>query len=77
MTDTQSSLIVGMIKDLKKDNTNGHSAINKRLDVTNGNIAKIKTRQLYLRGILIGAGFVLFILGLLPERLFQIVKLAF
>ena len=77
MADTQNNLIVGMIKDLKKDNTNGHNAINTRLDITNGNIAKIKTRQLYLRGILIGAGVVLFVLGIMPDRVFQIVKLAF
>ncbi len=73
----QDKLIIGMIKELKNDNKTEHKDIKDRLDITNGNIARIKTKQLYLRGILIGAGVVLFILGLLPERMFQIVKLAF
>ena len=77
MSEGQNNLIVGMIKGLKEDNKVEHKEIKDRLDITNGNIARIKTKQLYLRGILIGAGAILFVLGLLPDRLFQIVKLAF
>ena len=77
MSEQQTNLIVDMIKGLKNDNRIEHNSIIKRLDITNGNIARIKTKQLYLRGILIGAGIILFILGLMPERLFQIVRMAF
>ena len=77
MSEGQNNLIVGMIKGLKEDNKVEHKEIKDRLDITNGNIARIKTKQLYLRGILIGAGAILFVLGLLPDRVFQIVKLAF
>lgn len=77
MSEQQTNLIVDMIKGLKNDNRIEHNSIIKRLDITNGNIARIKTKQLYLRGILIGAGIILFVLGLMPERLFQIVKMAF
>lgn len=77
MSEQQTNLIVDMIKGLKNDNRIEHNSIIKRLDITNGNIARIKTKQLYLRGILIGAGIILFVLGLMPERLFQIVRMAF
>ncbi len=74
---SEEKLLCSMIKGLKEDNKTEHKEIKDRLDITNGNIARIKTKQLYLRGILIGAGVVLFVLGLLPDRVFQIVKLAF
>ena len=63
MSNQQESLIIGMIKELKADNKVEHKEIIKRQDITNGNITKLKTRQLYLRGVLIGAGVVLLILG--------------
>lgn len=72
-----NSLIVGMIKSLKEDNSVAHAEIKNRLDITNGNITRIKTSQIYLRGILIGVGVILLALGLIPERLFQIIKMAF
>ena len=74
---SEEKLMCSMIKGLKEDNRVEHKDIKTRLDTVNGNIARIKTKQLYLRGILIGAGTILFVLGLLPDRLFQIVKLAF
>jgi len=77
MSEQNTNLIIDMIKGLKDDNKTEHFEIKKRLDTTNGNIARIKTRQLYLRGVLIGAGIILFVLGLMPERLFQIVRMAF
>lgn len=83
-----NTLIVQMIKDLrdentrsheeiKKDNMGGYEKINTRLDITNGNIKKIKKRQLYLRGILIGITITLFVLGFLPQRLYDLIKMVF
>ena len=80
----QTDLIIGMIKELKNDNKTEHcdlkstiKGITDRQDITNGNIAKLKSRQLLLRGVLIGAGIVLFIFGFLPNRIMDLFKMAF
>ena len=70
-------IIITMIKDLKQDNATEHKEIINRQDITNGNISKLKTRQLLLRGILIGVGSVLLVLGFLPERIYLLLKSVF
>lgn len=70
----EENLIVGMIKDLKKDNAKEHAEIIKRQDITNGNILKLKTKQILLRGVLIGIGLVLLMIGFLPERIYILLK---
>lgn len=55
-------------------NSDDHNKINNHLAELNGSVRKIKKQQLILRGILIGAIGTLAILGLLPERLWELLK---
>lgn len=71
------NLIVKMIENSQAVNSDEHNSINRRLDITNGNIAKIKKHQIYLRGILIGITATLFIFGFLPERIYNLLAMIF
>lgn len=84
MEDKSLDLVVNIMNDLKKDlcdfknqNENQHHEIIARQDHTNGKLAELKKSQLILRGILIGAGAVLFAMGIMPQRLYDMLKLAF
>lgn len=83
-----NNLIVEMIRSLKSDNKTEHCDLKKtikgimtRQDITNGNITAIKTKQLYLRGILIGgtvsSGIILFLTGKLPDKITELIKIFF
>ena len=78
-------LIIQTIKELKTDlcerfdryekqNDEQHKAIMSRQDHTNGSVAKIKKSQLILWTATSTVFVILAILGLIPERLYEIVK---
>lgn len=71
-TDFKSNL-----QDLKKENSNAHKGIANRLDTLNGNVACIKRKQFRLRYILMGVAGTLAILGLIPDRLWDLLKSIF
>jgi hypothetical protein len=83
-----NDFIVGLIKqtevnikekisDFCNINSSDHKSINTHLSELNGSVKKIKRQQLILRGILIGVVGTLAVLGLLPERLWNLIKSAF
>lgn len=77
--DMLNSLKVDLTKQIDKfndDNSKQHTEIIKRQDYTNGSIGKLKRSQLILRTVLATAFILLAVLGLLPERIYQIITRA-
>lgn len=84
MSKEETVLIAQMLKDLKNDlnvfkeeNYEQHRNIIERQDKTNSSIAKLKKSQLFLRGVLIGIIIILFLLGFLPPRIWELLKAIF
>lgn len=82
--DQKFDMLIGMINDLKDDfksfcadNKGDHEHIIARQDATNGSIGKLKKNQLVLRGIGVGVIITLFILGFMPDRLWELFKAMF
>jgi hypothetical protein len=61
----------------KNDNCKDHSAIMTRQDTTNGSIGRLKKSQIILRTVLFTIAVVLFVLGFMPSRLYEILMRLF